>query len=572
MTPYTLGIVTQVLLFAAIASSYNLLLGFSRLFSVAQGAFVGVGAYAVGIGMVNHGWSWPVAALVGVALAGGLGVLVGLLALRVNDDYLAIATFALQIVATSVLESFHHFTGGTYGLPGVPPVQLGGLTVQSPWGFVIVSAVVLAIAVELARRIRSSPFGLVLRATGQDETAARALGKRPRKAKVVIVGVSAAVAGLAGAVYASYLGYILPSTFDIHFSILLLSIVVIGGAGSLIGPIAGAVLMIALPELLDNLGATSSTIVYVRELFFGFVLLLVIVVLRRGLVVPRPPRPSARGAGDGTPHEAAPVGGAIVTGTGLRRTFGGITAVDAVDITLEPGRVTGIVGPNGAGKTTLFDLLTGAQPVTAGAVALDARDLKRTTMESRARDGLLRSFQGLRLFGELSALENAMVAVPLGRDEGAWVALLQRRRARRALRRATDEARAALDAVGLTEGLDRRARDLSYAEQKLLSLARTLAARPRALLLDEPASGLDPATIARMTQIVRRLADEGRSVCVVEHNTKVLSEMSDELLFLHLGRVLALGRPEDITADPELAAIYFGVEDAEADPTLERVS
>lgn len=557
LNPYILGVATQVFLFAAIASSYNLLLGFSRLFSVAQGAFVSIGAYSIGIGMGRHGLSWPLATLIGTALSGVAGAGIGLLALRVNDDYLAIGTVALQIVMTSALSSFDSLTGGTYGLPGIPTIKLFGLTIDTPWGYVGVSAVVLAILMELARRVRSSPFGLILRATGEDQIATRALGKRPRLAKVAIVTASGAAAGFVGAFYASYLGYILPATFDINFSILLLSIVVVGGAGSLWGPLVGSVVMVALPAMLNYVGATSSTIVYVREVFFGIILLLVVVVLKRGIVKPRYPRADETTAA--AAREEQP--GALVEGRGLQRSFGGIRAVKDVNLTLRPGRVTGIVGPNGAGKTTLFDLLTGVQRANAGTVSFDHRDLHRTKVESRARAGLLRSFQSLRLFAGLSALENVMVAVPLGRDEGLLVALCRRRRVRRARQEAAARARAALTAVGLTEGLDRAARDLSYAEQKLLSLARALAARPRVLLLDEPASGLDPATVRRMTAIVRRLAEEGRSVCVVEHNTQVLSDMSDELLFLHLGEVLALGAPAEITTDPKLASIYFGVGD-----------
>lgn len=560
MTPYVLGVITQVLLFAAVASSYNLLLGFSRLFSVAQGAFVSIGAYAVGIGILDYHLPWLLACGLGVAIASLAGLLIGLLALRVSDDYLAIATFALQIVVTSALANFHDLTGGTYGLPGVPAVEIAGYTFDSPWTFVATGVVVLIVCVEASRRIASSPFGLVLRAAGQDEGAARALGKQPAHAKVAIVTLSAALASVAGAVYASYLGYILPSTFNIHFSILLLSMVIIGGAGSLLGPLAGATLMIALPEFLNDVGATSSTIVYVRELFFGFVLLLVVVVLRRGIVKPRF---RVLEPADDQGEPGPPPAGALLEGRELTRYFGGIKAVANVDLTLCPGKITGVVGPNGAGKTTLFDLLTGAQAADRGTVMMERASFDGLGIDARAQAGLLRSFQDLRLFDELSAMENVMVAVPLGREEGMLCALVFRRRVRAARRRASAEAGAALRAVGLVDGLDRRARDLSYAEQKLLSLARIMAAKPRVMLLDEPTSGLDPATLDRMTELVREIAADGRSVCIVEHNTKVLSALSDEMVFLHLGEVLAVGSPEQITSDPELAAIYFGVPEDE---------
>lgn len=567
MSNYTLGLITQALLFASIATGFNLLIGFGRLFSVAQAAFVGVGAYAVAIGGQRYDASFEVSLGIGILVATGLGLLVGLLALRVSDDYLAIATFAVQIVFTSALTNFRDFSGGAYGIPGVSRASIGNFEASDPAVYPVIAGVTLVVCLEVCRRIRSSPFGLVLRAAGEDEVAARALGKRTRQSKVVIVGLSAGLAALAGGIYASYLGYILPASFDIHFSILLLSMVIIGGSGSVIGPAIGATLMVAIPDLLNNIGVTNSTVVYVRQLVFGIALLLVVVLLKRGLVRPRYGFRGKRFAIEGNEDGEAPpleVRGDLLEASGLSKSFGGIQAVTDVDLVLRPGEITGLVGPNGAGKTTLFDLMTGAIRPTAGSTSLGGTVIDELRMEDRSRLGLLRSFQGLRLFPGLSALENVLVAVPLQRDERMSTAVLRRGRVKRALRTAHTEAARSLRAVGLESGWDRPASELSYAEQKLLSLARVLAARPSVVLLDEPASGLDHATLDRMAELVRSLAERGHTVCVVEHNTAVLREVADRMVFLHVGRVEAIGTPDEIIADPRLAAIYFGVPDEQA--------
>ena len=419
MTGYLLSLLTQTLLFAAMASSYNLLIGFGRLFSIAQGAFIGLGAYAVGAGAVNFGWPTLPALALGVVAGGVVGLFLGAVALRVSDDYLAIATFAFQILFTTALTNLKDVTSGAYGIPGVPPLGVAGLAVASRPAQLGLALAVLLLTLEATRRLRGSPFGLILRAAGEDEVATRALGKRTRQAKVVIFAVSGALAALAGGVYASFVGFIIPEMFNIHFSMLLLSMVIIGGAGSISGPVAGAALMVLLPELLNFVGVTDNRVSYVRQALFGAALLLVVVVFQRGMVRPR----RFGGAGvlpaESAPPAAAVAGPAPVDCQGVQKRFGGVVAVESVTTTLAAGRVTGVVGPNGAGKTTLFDLVTGFERPDAGVVRLGGTPLDGEGPDERCRLGLVRSFQNLRLFPRLTVLENVMVAVPLGWAEGA---------------------------------------------------------------------------------------------------------------------------------------------------------
>lgn len=572
MTSYLLGTLTVVVLFGAMSVSFNLLIGYGKLFSIAHGAFVGIGAYSVAILATNHGLPFPVAVLTGVAIGVIVGYAIGLITLRVSEDFLAIATFAFQFVFTSVVTNLRGFTGGAYGIPAIRPPALGNWEARSPLSQLIVGALVLLLCVEVTRRLRASPFGLTLRASGEDEGSTRALGQSTRQAKIHVHAISAGLAALAGGFYAAHIGFIVPASFDIHFSILLLAMVIIGGAGSVVGPAVGAAIVVGVPEMLNFIGATNSTIVYARGAGFGILLLVVVLGLRRGIVKARPYHPAAvsgppteedesaaerpTGIGDRSPGSRASGAGPLES-RGVSKHFGGIAALNDVTVTIEPREVLGIVGPNGAGKTTLFDVLTGFIRPETGSVALAGASIDSLPPPARARKGVVRSFQNLRLFPHMTVLENVMVAVPL-EESGPLTALLSRRKTGQSLAWARADAERILERVGLTE-MERTAAELSYAEQKMLSLARVLAARPHAVLLDEPASGLDPQTSQLMIQTVRQLAQEGRAVCVVEHNTQILKEMADRMVFMHLGTVMRSGLPDEIMTDAELGDIYFGV-------------
>jgi ABC-type branched-subunit amino acid transport system ATPase component len=244
--------------------------------------------------------------------------------------------------------------------------------------------------------------------------------------------------------------------------------------------------------------------------------------------------------------------------TGLEKNFGGLRALQDCSFTIAQGRITCLVGPNGAGKTTIFNVVTGFLKPDSGHVAYRGRSLDGLTPQAIAHAGIARTFQNLRLFADLAALDNVLVGLPHQFAEEPLGAILRPFHAARTQRRHIEEARAILAHVGLADRARELVRNLSYGEQKLLTVARVLATGAELLLLDEPASGMSAGALENIMGLLRRLQGEGKTLLVVEHNTRVVQQIADDVLFLHQGHLMAQGTPQQIINDPALAEIYFG--------------
>jgi branched-chain amino acid transport system ATP-binding protein len=243
---------------------------------------------------------------------------------------------------------------------------------------------------------------------------------------------------------------------------------------------------------------------------------------------------------------------------GLEKSFGGLRALQDCSFSIAPGRITCLVGPNGAGKTTIFNVITGFLKPDEGHVAFCGRSLDGLTPQAVVHTGIARTFQNLRLFTDLTALDNVMVGLPRQFAEEPLGAIFRPLHAARTQGRRREEALGILSHVGLADRATERVRNLSYGEQKLLTVARVLATGAELLLLDEPASGLSASALDNIMALLRRLQNEGKTLLVVEHNTRVVQQIADEVLFLHQGHLMAQGTPQEIIADPALAEIYFG--------------
>jgi ABC-type branched-subunit amino acid transport system ATPase component len=244
---------------------------------------------------------------------------------------------------------------------------------------------------------------------------------------------------------------------------------------------------------------------------------------------------------------------------GLARSFGGIQAVDACTFDVQPGVITGLIGPNGAGKTTVFNLITGFLGADQGSIRLRGRELLGLSPHRVERLGVVRTFQHLRLWNKMSVLENVLLGCDTPAGENVFSLFLRAGAVRAEEARARERAMEVLQFFGLADRAGELAEDLAYPEQKLLSMARIFATDAPVLLLDEPTSGLDSESLGRIVPMVRRLVDHGKTVLLIEHNMELISELSDQVVFLHQGRVLAAGPPAEITRDPALTEIYFGV-------------
>jgi len=553
---YLLHVLVIVALYAILASSFNLLIGYAGLFALSHAAFFGVGAYATAVLAARYGLPFPLPMFAGIAITAALGVVIALPALRIGGDYLVIVTLALQVIVTTVLLNWTSMTGGTDGIRAIPRITVFGTPLDSPGRFLPMAAFAAALCYLIAWRLGASPFGRALKAMRENEAAVQAVGKNVVAMKLSVFAIAAALASVAGSLYAHYVTFVSADTFTVELTIYLLTMVIVGGTGNLAGSLLGAFVLAVLPEALKFVDMPSDVADKIRQMMYGLLLILMLRLRPQGLL---PESASAHhyNAPPERPPVATALAGAALEGRGLSKRFGGIVAVTGFDISIPPGRITGLIGPNGAGKTTAFNLLTGFLQPDAGDVAYRERSLRGLKPHQIVSAGVARSFQDLKLFTGLTVLENVLVALPAQRGDrlryvyfAPWVV---RREERENLARAMS----ILEFVGLGERAGEPASSLSYAEEKLLVVARLLATGAEALLFDEPLSGLAPNALAKVMPIFRRLAESGRTLCIIEHNLDVIRELCDTVVFLDEGRKLAQGTPQQLMQDPELSERYF---------------
>lgn len=494
---YVLHVLVMVSLYAILATSFNLLIGYAGLFALSHAAFFGVGAYVTAILAAKLGIAFPWPLLAGIAVTAALGAAIALPALRIGGDYLVIVTLALQVILTAVLLNWTALTGGTDGIRAIPRVELFGFKLDTPGRFLPLAVVVAAICFAVAARLGASPFGRALKAMRENEAATQAIGKNIVAMKLSVFAIAAGLASVAGSLYAHYVTFVSAESFTIELTIYLLAMVILGGTGNLAGSLLGAFILAVLPELLKFVDMPPDIADKMRQIFYGLLLIVMLRLRPQGLL---PESASAHhyNAPSERPPVDAPVAAAALEGRGLERRFGGIVAVSALDITIEPGRITGLIGPNGAGKTTAFNLLTGFLQPDRGEVRYRGRSLNDLKPHRIVRLGVARSFQDLKLFTGLSVLENVLVALPGQRGDHLAYVYFAPWVVRREEHHNLGRAMAILEFVGLGERAGELASDLSYADEKLLVVARLLATGAEALLFDEPLSGLAPNALAKV--------------------------------------------------------------------------
>ena len=558
---YLLHILVMISLYAILAASFNLLIGFAGLFALSQAAFFGVGAYTTAILATKLGLPFPVPLVASVLLTAAVGIVVALPALRIGGDHLVIVTLALQIIVIAIMVNWRGVTGGTDGIAGIPKIVIAGTALDTPAKFLPFAVVVAAACLAIAGRLAASPFARAVRAMRENEQAVQAAGKNIVAIKLAVFAFSAGLAAVAGALYAQYISYVSAETFTLDATIYILAMVILGGTGNLWGSLLGAVILTALPELLKFVALPPDIADKSRQILYGLALIIILLLRPQGLlgeISTRRRRRLPEAASEGIGTGAASDGEVTLEGWGLARRFGGIVAVSGLDITLRRGRIIGLIGPNGAGKTTAFNLLTGFLRPDEGAVLLNGAALTGTPPYRVVRRGVARSFQDLKLFARMTALDNVMVALPLQKGDNLLNVYFRPWRVASDERSNRAHALAILDFVGLHDKADVTAENLSYAEEKLLSIARLVATGAEVLLFDEPLSGLAPNALEAIFPVLRRLAASGKTICIIEHNLDVIRGLCDTAVFLDEGRKLAEDVPERLIADPALAARYFG--------------
>ncbi len=589
-----LNYLDQILLYATLALSLNLLLGYAGQVSVAHASFGAIGGYAMGYITLNHHWNFLLGSAIGMVIAFVVGSVVALPALKLSVEYLILLTLAVSSVILGLLIATPSM-GGSYGLINLPAADIFGWHLLRPRDWVIPSLVVMLVVYFICRRIGESPTGRVLKGIREDPISTQALGKNVLGYKVAVFGTTSALAALAGGFISAWLRLATPGVFGFAFSLTVFAIVIFGGMGNLPGSILGATIVVLLDPLLKRAVDMDAARASVVQLIIYGVALVVLMRVRPQGALPEgfspwrwlrgqrgtgkrvemvegwtpQPRIEVHQPGAGLSDEAedrrerdterrwheAPV---VLQTVGVSKRFGGIIAAEDLQIELRRGTITALVGPNGAGKTTVFNLLTGFITPDAGSVKLNGQELVGLTPAKVARLGLVRSFQDVRLFSRLSCLQNVMMAVQNQAGENFATLAFNHRQVKRIEERTREKAMEWLAFVGMGEFADVPAGALSYGQTKLVSLARVLATEAEVILLDEPASGIDTKWVDTMLDLIAAVREQGRTVCIVEHNLHVVRRLADHTYFMELGRITAQGTVAELTNTPRLAEAYFG--------------
>jgi branched-chain amino acid transport system ATP-binding protein len=548
---YYVFVLANVALFAIVGIGLNVLLGLTGQMSFGHVGFYAIGAYAVAILTSKAGWSFWAAWPVGALIAGAMGALLALPALRAKGPYLAMITIAFGFIVEHAIVEARDLTGGQNGIMGIAGPSLFGLA-QGERAAAMLAVLTAGVALVAFALLSRGGWGAAMRAVRDSETAAESVGLDPLRIKTVAFALSALCAGAAGGLFAPLSGFVTPHTFGFGQSILFVLVVMIGGAGSVAGPVVGALVVALLPEVLASLEEY-------RLLFFGLLLLVVLWAAPDGAAglwrrvtarfAKRPPAVPLQADGTGLPPRQA---GAPIRTDGLTMQFGGVRAVSDLAFGTHAGGITSLIGPNGAGKTTVLNMLSGFYRPTGGGFRLGEAPLQGLRAFRIARAGVARTYQTSQLFGSLSVEDN--VALALGR--GTLGPLLGARRYRSGAARA--QARQLLAFCGYAGSPDTPAADLAHVDRRLVEIARALATSPQALLLDEPAAGLSREDKTQLAALLLRIAAAGIGVLLVEHDMELVMGISNHLVVLDAGHRLAVGDVAAIQADPAVRKAYLG--------------
>jgi len=573
----------------------NLLVGNAGMHSFGQGAFFGIGAYA--FMYTQQEWNWPalMSFAAAVAVPAVLGGWVAIATTRMRGPQLAMVTLILAVVVQRFLSEATAL-GQFGGYPNVAkhdstllePPSLFGIKLEAPlFGDVVPTALILTVALAVVallvcRRLMGSAWGRSLSTIKESELLAAHLGVNVYLRKIALLSYTSAMAGLGGACYALIFAHLQPETFTLMLGVNMIVMVILGGAGTVLGPVVGTAVVVYL-QTSSTIGAiVDAQTRYISDTWFlsaqgliALIMLLTLFLLPAGIVgsltalsrrrlpqrrrqVPNaePPVAPASAAGE----REASSGDHLLSMMDASLSFGGVRAVNGVSLRVDPGEILALIGPNGAGKSTLVNLISGVYRGDTGRIEYRGEDISSTRPHERARAGIGRTFQTPIVSPDLTVYDNVRSGAPEIWSEKLGAALLAGRRGVSASKARVDWA---LGAVGLAGLVELTPDELSYGQRRALELARALASEPSVLVLDEPAAGLNESETAELSELLRRLAADGLAIILVEHHMDLVREVADRALCLIEGTPLVEGTPATVLADPRVTAAYLGSDESE---------